>query len=413
MDPVFNELVGTPVATPGDAHGRRPMLLAGWLLVLLLVGAGWFAYGEAAGGKPKGKPAEGDAAPAEEAEPPAPDPVADAWRDYQAKRRLRHATRPDDATQRSTERLARLVTPPTPPVPATPGAPGAAPAPARPIAPARPQGGWIGTGASRFGYVRRTQATPQRVGVVVLVDERARVPGEVNELASLADELTTNGWDVWSIALPEVATPAYPRRSRTRYVAPVVDPEAEEAAAAAAEEAAAAEAETPKPAGPPKLVRRRWVTTPPARAGAPAAAPAVAGSPLSPAWQQWRTQSQARLSQLVGAVQADLRGTPAPIVVLGAGLGANLVAEVGQQQGVAALVLLDAVRPPEGLGTDLDSAVGALQAPTLVLNWRRPDVVNGATWLRTQDETRVDVRGATNGIVARRLRGWLKRELVD
>jgi hypothetical protein len=385
------------------------------LLVASLLAPWLCAVGEAA----KGKPAE-PAAEEAEAEPAEPDPVADAWRTYQEKRRLRHATRPDDAAQRTAERMARL--PPraaVPPAPAAPAAPGRPPQPAAPTAPGQPQGGWLGAGVERFGYVRRAPATPNRVGVVLLLDERARVPGELNLLASLADELVANGWDVWSTALPEVATPTYPRRSRTRYVAPVVDPEAEEAAAAAAEEAAEAAAAAGTPATPPKLVRRRWTTTPPARAAAApppsaqAAAAQAAAAPVAPHWQQWRTRSQSRLGQLVGAIQADLGGTALPVVVLGAGLGANVVAEVGQRQGVSALVLLDLVRQPEGLPGNLDGMLGALQAPTLVLNWRRPDVVNAATWLRTADETRVDMRGAPEARVARRLRGWLKRELVD
>ncbi len=389
-----------PGAETGAGTGRVTGL--GVVLAGLLASTfGVDALAQAAKDKPEPAPASEDAEPAE------PDPVADAWRVYQEKRRLRHAARPDDVNQRSTERMARLPAP-VPAGPRVPPAAGAPPRPAAPVAPQRPQGGWLGTGAERFGYVRRGAAAPNRVGVVVLVDERARVPGELNLLVSLADELTANGWDVWSMALPEVATPAYPRRARSRYVAPMADPEAEEAAAAAEAEAA-----SPAPAGPPKLVRRRWVTNPPART---AAAPAAAVAPTAlvlPHWQQWRTRAQSRLGQLVGAIQADLRGARAPIVVLGAGLGANLVAEVGQQQGVSALVLLDLVRQPEGLAGDLDGMVGALQAPTLVLNWRRPDVVHAATWLRTQDETRVDMRGAPQSSVARRLRGWLKRELGD
>ena len=113
------------------------------------------------------------------------------------------------------------------------------------------------------------------------------------------------------------------------------------------------------------------------------------------------------------AVQADLRGTAVPIVIVGQGLGADLIAEQGQQQGVAALVLLDMVRPPEGLVLELDGAVAGLQAPTLALTWRQPDPVAEAAWLRTADETRVDVRGDLPRQVARRVRGWLKRQLVD
>ena len=383
----------------------------------------------------KGKNAKGKAAPAEApAEAPAdtePDPVAEAWRAFHAKRKLVHPVRADDAEQRSLARLSQL----SDAVPAAAfaqggpaaaqGGPAAATTPTRAAATAatspgvamlRTRGGWLGAGAGRFAYVRRSPGQAQRVGVVVLLDEQARVPGELNVLADVVDELTLNGWDVWSSALPQLATRAYPARTRARYVPPVVNPDAEPVAEL---EAPPADAQAGvKPPAKPQLVRRRWVAAAPrSRTPAVPASPgqpsAAAAAPVWPNWQTWRSASQVRLAALMTAVQADLGGAAVPIVIVGQGLGADLVAEQGQQQGVAALVLLDLVHPPEGLTLELDRAVAGLQAPTLVLNWRRPDPVLAAAWLRSADETRVDVRGAPTRQVARRVRGWLKRELLD
>ena len=375
----------------------------------------------------KGKAAKGKAAPAEvpaestaEAEP---DPVADAWRAFQAKRKLVHPAHADDAEQRSLARLNQLPAA-VPDVPPAPAAPAAANAPGN--ASANPsnstlhtRGGWLGIGAGRFAYVRRSPGQLQRVGVVVLLDEQARVPGELNVFADVIHELTLNGWDVWSSALPQVGTRAYPARTRKRYVPPAPDANAEPAPEPEAPPADAQAAT--KPPAKPQLIRRRWVTAAPRAATpsvpavpvSPTQPPAAPAAPAWPNWQSWRVASQGRLAALMTAVQAELGGATVPIVVVGQGLGADLVAEQGQQQGVAALVLLDLVRPPEGLALELDRAVAGLQAPTLVLSWRQPDPVVEAAWLRTADETRVDMRGAPTRQVARRLRGWLKRELVD
>ena len=388
------------------------------VLLMILFSASALAQDAAKGKGAKGKSAPAEA-PAQDGAETEPDPVADAWRAFQAKRKLVHPVRADDAQQRSIARLNQL--PGAPPAPAAADAPGSTSRPANAAtaqssASLRSHGGWLGAGASRFAYVRRSPGQAQRVGVVVLLDEQARVPGELNVLADIVDELTLNGWDVWSSALPQLATRPYPARTRKRYVPPVLDPNAEPAAVPEAppEDAKAAA----KPPAKPQLIRRRWVAAAP-RAATPAVPPspeqpgAAPAAPAWPNWQTWRTESRTRLAALVTAIQTDLAGATVPIVILGQGLGADLVAEQGQQQGVAALVLLDLVRPPEGLALELDAAVAGLQAPTLVLNWRRPDPVVAGAWLRTADETRVDVRGAPSRQVARRVRGWLKRELLD
>ncbi len=385
------------------------------VLLMCVLTASALAQAAAKGKGAKGKAAAADT-PAEPAAETEPDPVADARRAFQAKRKLVHPVRADDAEQRSIARLNQLPG-------AVPNVPAARAAPASANASTNAngtmlhsRGGWLGAGASRFAYVRRSPGQSPRVGVVVLLDEQARVPGELNVLADVVDELTLNGWDVWSSALPQLGPRPYPARTRKRYVPPVVDPNAEPAPEPEAPPADAQAAA--KPPAKAQLIRRRWVVAAP-RAATPAV-PAVPPRPGQPGaapawsnWQTWRTASQGRLAALMTAVQADLGGATVPIVIVGQGLGADLVAEQGQQQGVAALVLLDLVRPPEGLALELDGAVAGLQAPTLVLNWRQPDPVVEAAWLRAADETRVDVRGAPPRQVARRVRGWLKRELID
>ena len=58
-------------------------------------------------------------------------------------------------------------------------------------------------GATAVEYSAPLTRGGTAVGVVVLLDEQARVPGELNVLADIVDELTLNGWDVWSSALPQ------------------------------------------------------------------------------------------------------------------------------------------------------------------------------------------------------------------
>lgn len=382
---------GMAPLSPSRSRGRSPWLGTLRLLLLGLLVAPLLVAAESS------KPAASKEAEATEDEAAPVDPTVDAWRSYQDKRRLRRVTRAGTAEERSQERLNRLATPAPPPRPATPGAP------TTPAAPAsiRPIGGWLGSGANRFGYVRRPAASATRAGVVVLLDERARVPGEIDIFVTFGDELARHGFDVWSAALPDVATSALPRRTRQRFVAPVPAEDAEpaeELAEGDADAAAASAAAIARPA----YSRRRW--TAPGR-------PAAAVVP-TPTWAGWRNAATTRLNQLVAAAQAEQKERPLPIVVVGRGLGANLVAATGQAQGVAGLVLLDLVAGPEGAALDPDTLVAALQAPVLAIDWRQRGVVDELAWLRLTDDTRVDLRGASAITVARRLRGWLGRSFA-
>ena len=358
------------------------------LLVLLLAIAAAGQPARAAEQAPAKKDRVGPAAAASVV-----DPAALARRTYAQKRQLVHPMAADAPVQRSTAYLAALR------APAAPGAPAAAA---------------IADGNAELQYVRREHATPLSRGTVVLFDDRERLPSTSAMLGRVAEELALRGWDTWTLALPEVPAGApLPReRSHARVPPVAVDGAAQtgekdqaEGKGSDKEKGGAAQGKTAKAVGP-KLSRRRWAT------------PVVNARPLpAPALAAWQVLAQQRMALLMQAAQAATLPVPqsglAPVVVVGAGLAADLVARMAtaERWRVAALVLVDLLPPPVDLPLALDADVAALPAPTLAISWRAPDPVAPGAWLRLQGAAKRSLPTASADEIGRVIGGWLERKI--
>ena len=353
-------------------HRRVPALLLRLLTLLIGVSGMGAAVDSVAAEKAKA------------AEKTLTDPAALSRRSYAEKRALVHPAVEDGPAQRSTDYLATLR------VPAAPGAPTAASIP---------------DGNAQLAYVRREHATPQSVGIVVLFDDRERLPASSVLLGQVAEKLALRGWDTWTLALPEVAPGAPLPRERSHAVLPLKNPGGADDAKGDGKKAAKGKAQAKKIG--PQLSRRRF--------GEPVAnGKAVPTAVLAPAMTAWQALATQRMALLMQAAQAAVQNpTPAPLVVIGAGLAADLVAQrtVIEKWSVAAVVLIDPLAPPADVALTLDADVAALRAPLLVVNWRAADPIAPAVWLRLQRDAHRALPASTSDEVGEVVAGWLQKAL--
>ena len=312
----------------------------------------------------------------------AADPEARARKTYIEKRALAHPAIIDTPAERSASYVASL---------------------RAPIAPGAPAAASIADGNAQLAYVRREHATANSRGVVVLFDDRERLPATSAMLGRVAENLALRGWDTWTLALPQVGPPAPLPRDRSHALIPPPSADGEGDSGASLQKS---KGKAPTPAHGPQLSRRRWALPAPNAKTLPA--------PPTLAWQAVAQQRMALLMQAAQAAQASgSGGGPSPVVLIGAGLAANLAAHqmLAERWNIAAAVLIDLIAAPTELTLPLDSDLAAIAAPNLAITWRAADPVAPGTWLRAQHEARRDLSAATAAEVGQVVGGWLDRQL--